>query len=129
MRLVGSLTLTDGLIEDFHEMHDAHGAPSGLEARRDLEEAPGVTRHDHLRIGLENVLHFPIAQLCRSLGLEQVVDAGRAAADFGLGDLPHGDARDRLQQAARLRAYTLRVLKMTGVVIRSLERNRTSRRA
>ena len=63
------------------------------------------------------------------VGLEQVVDAGRSAADFRLGDLADGDAGNGLQEAARLRAHALRMLQMAGVVIRRFELNGSSRRA
>ena len=34
--------LTDGLIENFDEVHDAHGAAGGLQARGDLQQAAGI---------------------------------------------------------------------------------------
>src|SRR5688572_9610928 len=98
-------------------MHDAHGATGGLEAGGDLKETPRIAGDDDLRVGFEDVLDLPIAQLCCGLRLDQVVDARGPAADLRFGDLPHGNSRYRLQQLSRLCAHSLRMLKMTCVVI------------
>ncbi len=123
------LVISNRLIENFDEVHDAHRSACGLEARSDLEETSGIARDDHVCVGLENILHFPIAQLCRRLRLEQIVDTRRSAANIRFRDFAHGHTGDRLQQTSRLRADTLRMLQMAGVVIGGLELDGTSRRA
>ena len=50
-------------------------------------------------------------------GLSDVVDAGRAAAQLGLGDLPQLEPGDGLEQPARLGADALGVAEVAGVVV------------
>jgi len=54
----------------------------GFHPGRDLKQAPRISRHNHICFGAHDVLHFAIAQLGGGLGFEQVVNAGRSAADF-----------------------------------------------
>ena len=120
---------SDGCIEDLDEVHDAHRPARRLQAGGDLQQAPGIARHDRFRIGFQNIAHLSIAELCCGVRLQHVVDAGRPAADLRFGYLAQLETRDRLQQPARLRAYTLRMLQVTRVVIRGLQLNGAPGRA
>src|ERR671918_646748 len=62
-RLADSLAQTDRFIDNFNEMHDAHRPPCGFEASGNLKQTSGIARHDYFGIGIEDVPHFPIAQL------------------------------------------------------------------
>ena len=57
-------------------------------------QAAGVGGDQQVGPGGEHVGGLAVAQLGRRLGLDQVVDAGRAAADLGLGDLAQLQAGD-----------------------------------
>jgi hypothetical protein len=59
-----------------------------------LEEAAGVGRNDSLGVGVKQVANFAIAELLCGLRLEEVIDAGGAAAKRGLGDLSNFELRD-----------------------------------
>ena len=61
--------------------------------------------------------------------LDQVVDAGAAAADLLLGERQQLDAGNRAQQIARRLADALRVREVAGVVIRHAHRERMPRRS
>ena len=58
-----------------------------------LHQAAGVAGHHHLRAGTRDQLRLAPAQLPGRPGVEDVVDAGRAAAHLRLGDLDAALAR------------------------------------
>ena len=68
------------------------------------------------------------AQLGRRLGLDQVVDPGRAAADLPLGRLDQLELGDRAQQLARLLPHALGVGEVAGVVVGDPQRQRACAR-
>ena len=68
------------------------------------------------------------AELGGGLGLHEVVDAGRAAAQLPVGGLEQLELRDPAQQRARLRADALRVREVAGVVVGDAQRERMARR-
>ena len=96
------------------------GRPAASRPVAICRRQPGLLETIDLGFGLQDVLHLAIAQFGCRLRLEQVVDACRPAADFRFGDLAHVNAGNRLQQAPRLSAHALRMLKVTGVVIGGL---------
>ncbi len=71
-------------------------------------------------------LRLALPELLGGLGLEQVVDAGRAAAQLPLGGLDELEAGDRAQQVARLRAHALGVGQVAGVVVGDLRLERVA---
>ena len=86
-----------------------------------------------LMLGLERVLtenppHTAAGtELRRGPGLNEVVDAGAAAADLGFSGRQQLDAGNRLKQRTRLGAHTLPVRQVTGVVIDDPRANRLPR--
>ena len=62
------------------------------------------------------------------LGLDEVVDAGRAAAELPLRGLLELQPRDGVEQRARLGAHLLRVGEVAGVVVGDAHRQRVARR-
>ena len=69
------------------------------------------------------------AELRRGLRLDEVVDAGRAAAQLPLGRLEQLEAGDRAQQARGCCAHLLGVGEVAGVVVGDAQRQRMARRA
>ena len=65
----------------------------------------------------EQVVDLAVAKLIRRLGIKQVVDAGRAAAERGFGDFGDLEAGNPASRLARLLLHSLRVLQMAGIVI------------
>ena len=65
----------------------AHRVAGALDRRGDLHQAPRVGGDQHLGAGGDDVVGLAVPELARRLGVEDVVDAGRAAAQLGLGDL------------------------------------------
>src|SRR5205823_13535795 len=92
--------------------------------RRDLDRAARVRRGDRLRTGGEQVARLALAQRGGRLGLDQVVDARRAAAQLPLGGLEQLEPGDGAQQRARLLAHALGVREVAGVVVGDLELDR-----
>src|ERR671918_2639549 len=80
-----------GPIEQLDSMHDRR------DAIRELDHAADVAGRDHVREDPRDVCELARAQLSGELGLEQVVGAGRAAADMALGDVLDREPRG-LQQ-------------------------------
>jgi hypothetical protein len=61
--------------------------PPASQAAHQLEEASRIRRDNGMRACVEKVANFAIAQLLGRLRLEEVIDAGRATAQRGLGYL------------------------------------------
>ena len=91
---------------------------------RDLQRAARIGGRNHIRRRGGQVAHFPLAEVRGRPRRDQVVDAGAAAADFGFGRRHQLDARNRLQQRARLGAHALAVREVTGVVVDDAGRDR-----
>ncbi len=85
--------------------------------RGDLKDAAGIRCRNQIRSHRGDVRRLPCADFRGRLGLNEVVDACAAAADFRLGRCDQPDARDLMQQRTRLEANPLPVRQMTGVVI------------
>ena len=76
-----------------------------------------------------DVCDLPLSQLPRRLRLNQVVDPGAAAAQVLFGERQQLDARNLLQQIARLLADALGVGEVAGVVVGDAQVQRVARRA
>ena len=76
----------------------AASSPSSAACAAICSAQPGVGGGDRARARGEQVAGLAAAQLGRRLGLEQVVDAGRAAADLPAVGLEQLEAGDRAQQ-------------------------------
>jgi hypothetical protein len=98
------------------------------ESAHELHEAAGVGGDDSVSVSGEQVLDFAVAELLGGFGLEQIVDACRAAAEGRFCDLGDLEAGDGCEQLARLLKDALRVAEMAGVVIGDAERERVARR-
>src|SRR5215216_4183861 len=111
---------SDRLGEQLERVIDGERLARLLGVRGDLDRAARVGRGDRRGAGGAQVRDLAAAELRGRLGLGQVVDAGRSAADLpplGVDDLEAGDA---LQQIARLGAYVLRVREVARVVVGDL---------
>ena len=90
------------------------GAPERL---RHLHEAAGVRARVGVRPGREHVGRLPVAELARRLGLGDVVDPGRAAAEVLLGRLDDGEPGDPLEQRLPGGRQPLCVPEVAGVLV------------
>ena len=98
------------------------------ECARDLDEAAGVRARVRLRPRREDVARLAVAELAGSLGLDEVVDPSRTAAEVllvRLDDLEAGDAGER--RASRERQL-LGVAEVARVLERDLHAERMTRR-
>ena len=105
------------------------GCPRRPSAVASWTRQPGLALAQHLRVGGEHVACLSLAELARRIGLDDVVDPGRSAAEVllgGLDDLERGDARER---RARCERQALRVTEVAGVLERDAEGERMPRRA
>ena len=71
----GPVELLDGV--------DEGGGRAALE----LRHAADIGGHDHVGRDLGDIGELALAQLAREFGLEQIISAGRAAAEMTLGNL------------------------------------------
>ena len=110
-------------------MHRPHRSTGALQARRDLHQAARVGGHEDVGARVEHVPHFSIPQRPCGVGFEQIVNAGRSAADVALGDFPQFEPWDGPQYLARLLTNALGVLQVARVVIGDTERQRMPGRA
>ena len=77
--------------------------PAGAAERgRDLEQAAGVRADVEVGLGREHVRRLAVAERARRLRLDEVVDAGAAAAELLLGRLDELEPGDRAEQRTRL---------------------------
>ncbi len=79
---------------------------------------PGLPVATTSRIQRNNQLGFAIAQRVGSVRLNEIVDPRRAAADGSFWDFRELEARNISEQLARLRAHTLGMLQVAGIVER-----------
>jgi len=97
------------------------------QAAHELQETAGVGGDDGVGVSGEQVLDFPVAELLGGFRLEQVVDAGGAAAEGGFGNFGDLEAGDSGEQLARLLKDALRVAQVAGVVVGDAYLQRISR--
>ena len=105
-------------------MQRRYGVLREVETGCDLHHATRIAGCDHVGAGTEDVRDLAISERAGRVRLQQVVDAGRSAADVRLGDLAELELRNRLQHASRLLPDALRMLQMAGVVVRDRDRQR-----
>src|SRR5206468_4181629 len=103
-------------------MDDRHGRPYSAQAGRDLQDAPRVTAHDDIRPCREDAYDLLALQLCRDLGMREVVYARAATTTFRIGDLDERHAKGRAQQRARLLADPLPVHEVARVLVDDAQR-------
>src|SRR5437868_5735445 len=87
----------------------------------DLDETARIAARVRVRPGGQHVRRLALAELPRSGGLEDVVDARTAAADLLLGRLEQRQAGNLGERRARLRLDALRVLQVARVLERDAE--------
>ena len=83
-------------------------ADAGLQ----LEHAAGIAGSDHVDAKLRNEFGFAVAERSGSVGLHEIVDSRRTAADRRFRNLVEFEAGNAGKQSPGLRAYPLRVLQM-----------------
>ena len=101
---VGAESLRVGAVEDLHGVEDREvSAAPGPQVRAIWGDAADVAAAIRLGAGASRLAALRAPSSAADLGLLEVVDAGRAAAELPLGRLEQLEARDRRQQLARLR--------------------------
>src|SRR5438270_10482476 len=100
--------------------------PSG---RGYLQRTSGVAGRDHVGLERGDVARLALAKLRGRLRLHEIVDARAAAADLRFRGRQQLDAGNRGEQRARLRADTLRVREVTGIVVDDARLDRMPLRA
>ena len=100
-----------------------------LELGANLQQASGVARRDGFGTGREDVACFACAERMRRLGLDQVLDTRRPAAEGPFRNFEQLQVRDGAQHAPRLAGDSLAVLQVTRVVVRDAQMNRMTRRS
>ena len=96
--------------------------PSRRRAAASCSAQPGLAVATSVRLGVQDRARLALAQLAGGPRLQQVVGAGRAAAEAGVRDLDQLDARQRPQQPPRLLAHALAVQQVAGVLVDDPER-------
>jgi hypothetical protein len=71
-------------IEQVDRMHHFDSPAAFLDLVRDLEDAPDISRHDHLRARGFDMVQLALAQPLRHLGLRQVIRPRGPAANLRL---------------------------------------------
>src|SRR6059036_2872225 len=104
--------------QQLYGMNERHVQTALATPSGDLQEASGVRGRHDLRPRLDNTSDLELEQLAGHAGLEQVVDAGAAAAEVAVGELHELEPRDPPEQLARLLPHPLTVSQVAGVVIR-----------
>ena len=111
-----SSDVADRRVDELERVERRQGLPHSAERLRHLDETSGIRARVRLRARSEHMSRFAVAELAGCLGLDDVVDPGRAAAEVlfcGLDDLEPGNARER---RVRREGKPLRVAKMARVL-------------
>jgi glycolate oxidase len=116
-----------GIVQKTREMHDPRARSRSAQTGGDLEHAAWIRAHDHVGRSVLDLAHFVLLQLARDLGMGQVVDAGAPAAALRVLDFDEGQALDRSQEGAGLRADALAVSEVTRVLVHDADRPPSAR--
>jgi len=81
-----------------------------------LEEAAGIASGDDVGLEWGDKLSFAVAEGSGCIGLNEIVNAGGAAADGSFGNFEEVDAGNGCEKLARLRVDALRMIEVAGVV-------------
>ena len=100
-------------------VHDGCLLMLAREGGLELQDAAGIAGGDDIGTELGNQFGFAIAKGFGCVRLHQIVDSRGAATDGGFGNFGELDSGNAGEQSARLRAHTLRVQQMTGIVKRN----------
>src|SRR5262249_14848592 len=92
-----------------------------------LEQTPNIPTEDRPHVGCQDICDLAMSQALSHLALAQVITTRSAAADLRLVERHQLQARNHLQQLARLLADLLRVTEMASIVVHSLHRQRMVR--
>src|SRR3954466_12357237 len=125
---IGGREAADGRVEHLDGVREGDLAAEAADRRGGLHQAARIGRDEQLRPGGHHVLRLAVPELLGRFGVEDVPDAGRAAADVLLRDLSQLDAGDAAEQLAGLVADALRVAEVAGVVVRDTHRQRMAGR-
>src|SRR4030081_3747957 len=106
----------DGEIEELNRGRGGKLEPAIAELCLDLQRAPGIAGDEKLRRNRKDVLDLAGPDLVGALRLDEIVDAGAAAALLGVGDLEERQARNGPEELARLLDDPLGVPQVTGIV-------------
>ena len=98
-------------------MRDAEVDAVFASAVDDLKEATGISSGDGVHAGGFDSLNFAIEQVVGHFRLNDVVDAGAAAAPGAFGKFDEFQAGDGVQDLARLRGDFLAVAQMASFVV------------
>jgi hypothetical protein len=82
----------------------------------ELEDAAGIAGDDDVGAEIGDELGFAFAELGGSFRLNEIIDARGTTTDGSFGNFQKLDAGDLGQELARLRADTLRMLQVAGIV-------------
>ncbi|OIQ66587.1 hypothetical protein GALL_518410 [mine drainage metagenome] len=85
---------------------------------RQLGDAPDIPRRDQVRLGRVQIAQLPLPQAAGDFRLQQVIGAGRPAADMRLLRLHHPESRTG-QQLFRFRGHLRTMLQAARRVIRN----------
>ncbi len=105
-----------GPVQQLDGVHDGD-----VEVGREVRDATDVAGRDHVGAGGAEMLELALLELACDLRLQNIVGAGRAAADVALGNIDDGEAR-LTQEEAGLVMDALAVLQRAGRMIGDAER-------
>src|SRR6478609_8901076 len=115
---VGWGQTSDRGVEHLDGMGERQVSARALDRRGHLHQAAGVGGDEHLGARGHDVRGLAVTQLAGRLGVEDVVDPGRTAAQLSLVDLPQLQPGYAAEQLPRLGPDPLRVRQVAGVVVR-----------
>src|SRR5438093_202418 len=98
-------------------MNNAERRSGARRRRRYLENASRIAGGDHVRRDRGDVPRLAIPEAARRFRLDEIVDAGTAAAEILLEKRHELDAGNGLQQLSRRLPYTLGVRKVTRIMV------------
>lgn len=117
-RIVTSLRARGGGFEQkIGDVQDANLGAGFVEAGLNLEDAAGVAGDDDRGAGLDDVMDLAALEAFGHFRFGEIVTARAAAADFGFREFDVVGAGDGFDEITGLACDSLRMSKMTGVVV------------
>ena len=87
----------NGSVEDFNEVEGTNRLVHSAKFFADLKQASGIARDERFSFCANDVSSFALAQFVRRGGLDQVVNAGRSAADTAFGQFDQVESGNAAQ--------------------------------
>lgn len=108
--------VAESSVEELDSVDDRSGVAVAGQRGLELQEAAGIAGRNDVGLQRDDQFGFAVAEGGGGVRLDEIVDASGATADGGFGNFGEFEAGDGREKFTRLRANTLRMIEVAGVV-------------